>query len=132
MVYPSVMLAQLCVAAVMTVTAYVPGLGGINGGTRGGYSFQDGAWVGGKGLTNSDAACGKKYKFGTIFYIVPKPGEGAPPLNFIRECNDRGGAIGPNNLDLAIIAPTMGDAYRIAMKWGKQKRSVVVCGPGVK
>lgn len=122
-----------CALVVMTVTAYVPGLGGTNGGMFGGYDKINGAWVGGKKLTNSDAACGFNYRFGTIFFIIPNEDDDLlKSVGGIKECNDRGGMIGPKNLDIAIVGPNAEKSLALAMKWGKQKRHVVVCGKGIK
>lgn len=120
-------LASACVVVVLTVTAYVPGAGGINGGTKGGYDRIDGKWVGGKTLTDTDAACGFGYHFGTRFTVLNGTetlGRNGMPAE--RVCNDRGGAIKNGNLDLAVTGP---DAMKRARDWGKRRVPVEICTP---
>lgn len=119
------MIAELCITTLLTVTAYVPGAGGINGGLKGGYDRIDGKWVGGKVLTDSDAACGFGYHFGTTFTVL----EGSEILarNGMprgRVCNDRGGAIRNQNLDLVVTGP---NAIERARNWGKRTILVQIC-----
>lgn len=121
---------QSCIILTLIVTVYLPGAGGINGGTRGGYDFQKGGvgWVGGKTIQIGDAACGFSYPFGTTFTIL----DHAPELKKLGigetfTCWDRGGAVKDANLDLAlpIFEPF---ARTRAADWGRRLANVRVCG----
>lgn len=120
---------QSCIILTLIVTVYLPGAGGINGGTRGGYDFQKGGvgWVGGKTIQIGDAACGFSYPFGTTFTIL----DHAPELKSLGigntfTCWDRGGAVKDANLDLAlpISEPFAG---KRAFGWGRRLTTVQIC-----
>ena len=70
------------------------------------------------------AACGFRYPFGTIFEIEQDVSEFGLPQ--VVECRDRGGYIGPRNLDLVLKTGNVREDLRLARAWGKRRITVRV------
>jgi len=89
----------------MTVTAYAPSAGGVN--------CDANCEVTASGLPPriGMAACPRNFDFGTRFYV---PGRG------IVECQDRGGRITRNHLDILM------ETEKEALEWGIKKLPVFV------
>jgi 3D (Asp-Asp-Asp) domain-containing protein len=113
-VYLSILAAIVVIT--MSVTAYVPDAGGINGNGR--------VMADGTAPVMGYAACGHKYPFGTVFQIEQDVSEFGLPQ--VVECRDRGGYIGPSNLDIVIKTGNVKEDLRLAREWGKRKIKVRV------
>jgi hypothetical protein len=100
----------------MSVTAYAPDAGGINGNGR--------AMADGTPPRMGHAACGYRYPFGTVFEFQTDVSEYGLPQ--VVECRDRGGYIGHKNLDIVIKTGDVRQDLRIARVWGKRKLTVRV------
>jgi hypothetical protein len=98
----------------MSVTAYVPDAGGINGNGR---VMADGN-VPQMGYT----ACGYRYRFGTVFEFQSDVSEFGLPQ--VVECRDRGGYISNRNLDVVIKTGDVRRDLALAREWGKRKIKV--------
>jgi len=113
-----------CISAIvitMTITVYTPGVNAISGGmyTASGKAVQDGM-----------AACGRGYKFGTYFEVLGDSGNKLSALGISNKviCQDRGGAVSNNNLDVALVS---GDnRLKRAYGFGRRKAQVLVVGNG--
>lgn len=96
-----------------TLTVYAPDAGGING---------TGITADGAIPEVGMAACGFRYKFGTVFELIEKHDLleelGLPKLV---ECHDRGSMIGNAHLDLVIKTGDVVNDLRIARTWGKRR-----------
>lgn len=79
----------------------------------------------GKPLAQGMAACGRGYAFGTVFEIV---GPLTPGMSRITECQDRGGAITDQHLDVAIVSADPRDDRR-ARSRGGVGACRCACGP---
>ena len=101
-----------------TLTVYAPDAHGING---------TGITADGAIPEAGMAACGFRYKFGTVFELMEKHDVleelGLPKLV---ECHDRGSMIGNAHLDLVIKTGDVANDLRIARTWGKRRVNVRV------
>ncbi len=101
-----------------TLTVYAPDARGING---------TGITADGAIPEAGMAACGFRYKFGTVFELMEKHDVleelGLPKLV---ECHDRGSMIGNAHLDLVIKTGDVANDLRIARTWGKRRVNVRV------
>jgi hypothetical protein len=103
----------------MTVTAYAPDAGGINGNGR--------FMADGTPPAMGYAACGPRYPFGTVFELMPADGKALPPeFPHVVECRDRGGFIGPGNLDIVVKTGDVKRDLKVAREWGRQRIKVRV------
>jgi hypothetical protein len=110
------MVYQAALAAlVMVITVYVPRAGGINGGAR---------TASGVPPRTGLAACGWRYRFGTVFEIQDDMGKWNLPRMVV--CMDRGGWVGNHNLDIALVGEDVRKDLHTARTWGRQRRMVVV------
>jgi hypothetical protein len=100
----------------MSVTAYVPDAGGINGR---GVATADGSVP-----ATGHAACGYRYKFGTVFVFMDDMQPYGLPQ--VVECRDRGGYIGNHNLDVVIKTGDVKRDLALAREWGKRRIQVRV------
>jgi 3D (Asp-Asp-Asp) domain-containing protein len=100
----------------MSVTAYAPDAGGINGN---GVITADGSVP-----TTGHAACGSRYPFGTVFEFVDDVRPYGLPQ--VVECRDRGGYIGNHNLDVVIKSGDVKRDLALAREWGKRRIKVRV------
>lgn len=94
----------------MSVTAYVPAAGGINGTGR----MADGTLP-----TRGHAACGYKYPFGTVFEFTEDVSKFGLPQ--VVECRDRGGMVGNRSLDIVIQTGDVRNDLALAREWGKRR-----------
>jgi hypothetical protein len=99
----------------MSVTFYLPDAGGING---------DRHMADGSEAHIGFAACGSRYPFGTVFEIMVDMSEFGVPQTV--ECRDRGGAVGPYNLDLVMRTGNLETDWKLARAWGKRRVPVRV------
>ncbi len=100
----------------LSVTAYVPDAGGINGK---GVATADGTVP-----ATGHAACGYRYPFGTVFAFVDDVRPYGLPQ--VVECRDRGGLIGNHNLDVVIKTGDVKRDLALAREWGKRRIRVRV------
>jgi hypothetical protein len=116
--WPGSLILNLIAAVLITmsVTAYVPEAGGINGNGR--------VMADGTAPQMGYAACGYRYQFGTVFEFQSDVSEFGLPQ--VVECRDRGGYIGPRNLDVVIKTGDVKRDLALAREWGKRKIKVRV------
>lgn len=100
----------------MSVTAYAPDAGGINGN---GLVTADGSVP-----ATGHAACGHRYRFGTVFAFIDDVRPYGLPQ--VVECRDRGGYIGNHNLDVVIKTGNVKRDLALAREWGKRRIKVRV------
>lgn len=103
---------------ILLITIYVPFAGYPNGSNVNGAD-----WRRGMPIKDGEAACGPRYKFGTVFVILDDSVEDYVQSRVVT-CHDRGGAIGNSNLDLVLMG---GKAQvKTAFAWGRRRREVMV------
>ncbi len=109
------MIAELALIITMTLTAYAPKCGGINGNPNHPLAVPENNLV--------VAACGPKYPKGTIFKIKGLENVGLDRV----VCRDRGGRVSNKNLDILVVTGLGCQVdYRIARQIGRRKASVEV------
>lgn len=109
------MIAELALVITMTLTAYAPACGGINGNPRSPLAKPENHLA--------VAACGKRFKKGTEFSIKGMEIYGLDRVI----CRDRGGSVGNYSLDILVYT---GEGcrtdYRLARRIGRRRVNVEV------